>query len=126
MKKLFMSLMLGLATAFLLSSCRHSNHNIKISVKNNEDLYQFSASYNDKKTGKIENLINEKIAPTRLEWSGDDDIDVTTVLEDKTKFHLESSPGELRIRLDKTENSRDSYLKIKEMCEEIKDIIATN
>lgn len=126
MKKLSLLLIFALAFLLVLASCRHSNHNIKIAVKNSEDLYQFSASYNEKKTGKIENLINEKIAPTRLEWSGDDDIDVTTILEDKTRFHLESSPGELKIKLDKTQNSRDSYLRIKEMCEEIKDIIATN
>ncbi len=123
MKKLSFLSIPALAAILILSSCWHSNHNIRISVKNNEDQYQFSASYNERKTGKIENLINEKIAPTRLKWSGDEDVDVTTVLEDKTKFHLESSPGELRIKLDKTENSHDSYIRVKEMCEEIKDII---
>ncbi|MCE6987833.1 hypothetical protein [Dyadobacter sp. CY323] len=113
-----------IAISFLLfsslQSCRDSD-NISIKVVDNEDLYKYSAKFPRNKSHAVERFINNRIAPTYIK--SDSDLDVTTILNDKTKFHYESSPGELIIELDKTENNTASYFRIKKMCEDLNRIV---
>jgi len=46
-------------------------------------------------------------------------------LDDKTTFYMKSYPGELKIKLNKQDNSYDSYTKIKDLCEGLKEIIGS-
>ena len=105
----------------ILSSCKHSG-DVKISVKDTDDEYTFAAYFDEKKTDDIIKVIDQNIAPTTIS-SDEDEIDVTTTLDDKTKFDLQYSPGDVLIKLNKNENSKSSYLRIKKMCEEIKSAI---
>lgn len=118
MKLKYILLMLTLST---LSSCKHSE-DVKISVKDSDDEYRFTAYFDEKKTNEIVKIIDQNIAPTTIS-SDEDEIDVTTTLDDKTKFDLQYEPGEVLIRLNKNENSKSSYYRIKKMCEEIKSVI---
>ena len=102
----------------ILSSCKHSG-DVKISVKDSDDEYRFTAYFDEKKMDEIVKIINVNIAPTTIS-SDANEIDVTTTLEDKTKFDLEYSPGEVLVKINKNENSKSSYVRIKKMCEEIK------
>jgi hypothetical protein len=107
------------ATVALLSSCNSGDLNIK--VKDADEFYRFTAIYDEQKTPRVNAFINRSIAPTSI--VSDEDIDVTTVLDDKTKFKWESSPGKMMIYLDKDENSRASYQRIKSMCQGAKEIM---
>lgn len=109
-----------LLTSVMAFSCNNSE-NVSVKVKDADDYYRFTATFNKKKSARVNRFINSQIAPTRIE--SDEDIDITTKLDDQTTFRWESSPGELMIYLDKDENSEASYHRIKGMCENIKDII---
>lgn len=112
-----------LLTLSIFISCNHTG-DVKISVKDTDDEYRFSAYFDKKKTDEIVKVINENIAPTTI-FSDANEIDVTTILDDKTKFDLEYAPGEVMIKLNKNENSKYSYDRIKKMCEDIKKVIGT-
>jgi PBP1b-binding outer membrane lipoprotein LpoB len=109
-----------LTLSIFISSCSNSNE-VKITVKDSDEEYQFSAHFDENKSSKIKRVIDDHIAPTRI--SSDGDVDVTTILHDKTKFHLDYDPGDVLIRLNKNENGKASYIRIKKMCEEIKKVI---
>lgn len=107
------------AIAAVAWSCNTGGLHIR--VKDADDYYRFSAKFDKAVSPRIHRFINSQIAPTRIE--SDRDIDITTILDDETKFQWEASPGEIMIYLDRQENSKASYVRIKQMCEKIKDII---
>ena len=111
-----------LFTAFVLLcfSCNRGD-NLDIKVVDSDDEYIYAARFSPGKSLAVERFINRRIAPTRM--SSDGDMEVTAVLEDKTKFDYEVSPGELIITLDKRQNSPASYARIKSMCEDLNRII---
>ncbi|MCF0055891.1 hypothetical protein [Dyadobacter sp. CY356] len=112
---------LFMLTVSIVSSCRNSD-DVKIAVKDSDDEYRFTAYFDENKTEEIVKVIDQNIAPTTIA-SDDDKIDVTTTLEDKTTFDLQYEPGEVMIKLNKHENSKSSYSRVKKMCEEIKNTI---
>jgi len=101
-----------------------NNHDISISVKENEDAYTFTASYDRGNSLAVYNYINKNISPNQLGDSENDYFDVTTSLTDKTVFYIKESPGKLKIAIDKRKNSATSYYRIKKMCEGIKGLLA--
>ena len=101
-----------------------NNRGIAISVNESEDIYKFSASYYSGDTKRVRAYINHCVQPGNLIPTGNDYMDITTSLPDNTKFYIKESPGKLRIELDKTRNSLNSYMRIKNMCEGIKNLLA--
>jgi hypothetical protein len=99
------------------------NHDISITVSENEDTYKFSAYYNAENTRKVVQYINDCIKPNSLAKSENDYFDASTSLADHTQFHIKEYPGELKIKLDKRENPPASYYRIKKMCEGIKGLL---
>lgn len=100
------------------------DHGINISVTENLDTYHFSANYNAENTARVQSYINSKISPNSLFRSENDYMDINTVLSDRTRFYIKESPGRLNIKLDKTKNSLSSYMRIRKMCEGIKNLLA--
>jgi hypothetical protein len=100
------------------------DHGINISVTENFDSYQFTANYNAENTARVQSYINNCISPNSLFQSENDYMDINTTLSDRTKFYIKESPGRLKIKLDKPENSCSSYMRIKKMCEGIKNVLA--
>ncbi len=68
--------------------------------------------YMDKKIGRSSNMsfVNTNI-------------DGTITLDNHTTFYIQKSPGVVKIKLDKDENSEEAYYTIKSMCEGIKPIV---
>ncbi|SEJ01671.1 hypothetical protein SAMN04487995_3047 [Dyadobacter koreensis] len=121
MKHVFQFLLfLCLITTFAASCTNHND--LKVAVKDSDDQFRFTAQYNPSKTERVQKLINKEIYPTRFEENKD--WNISTILDDKTNFKIISAPGDLEIQLDKDENSRSSYRRIRRMCEEIKKVIA--
>ncbi len=50
-------------------------------------------------------------------------IDGTIALDDHTKIYIKKSPGVLEIKLDKDENSSESYNEIKSMCQGMEKVL---
>jgi len=100
------------------------NHNISISVSEDSDTYTFAAKYNAESTRAVESYINANISPNSLGKSEADYVDAYTSLTDGTHFYIKESPGKLKINFDKRKSSTASYLRIKRLCEGVKQILA--
>jgi len=109
-----------LITTSLWESCARLRHGLSLRYSESDRLYSLTAYYDRSQTWIVESYINRCTEPDRLFHSENDRIDAWTKLNDHTAFKIKSSPGELEIELDKRENSRQSYYRIKQMCEGIK------
>lgn len=102
---------------------QRNNGNISISVKNTDDYYTYTASFDEAMTGHVQDYINYSIKPNGLFKSTHDYFNVTTTLADQTNFYVKESPGQLKIELNKRKNSTASYLRIKNMCDGISNVL---
>jgi|GEM_PF-3522784 len=116
MKTLLISQIAMLA---MLISC--NNGDVSIAVKDEDDYYRFKAQFDDNLSPDVSRFLNDQLSTVRIDPEKDSKI--VTVLPDQTRITVESSPGEVMIYLDKDENSRDSYHRIKNLCEGVKDVI---
>jgi hypothetical protein len=100
-----------------------NNGDVSIAVKDTDDAYTYTASFDENYTGKVLGYINHSIKPNGLFKSTHDYFDVTTTLKDGTDFYIKESPGDLKIAIDKRKNSTSSYLRIKKMCDGISNVL---
>lgn len=108
-----------MALVAFLVSC--NNGDVNIAVKDEDDSFRFKAHFDDDLSPYVSEFLNDHISPVRID--PEKDSKVVTVLPDQTRLTVESAPGELMIYLDKDENSRDSYHRVKNLCEGVKDVI---
>lgn len=108
-----------IAMLAMLFSC--NNGDVNIAVKDEDDYYRFKAHFDDNLSPDVAEFLNDHLATVRIDPERDSK--VITVLPDQTRITVESSPGELMVYLDKDENSRDSYHRIKNLCEGVKNVI---
>ena len=111
--------LISLSIFLVWTKFKINDHDVAISINENEDTYTFSASYNEGKNKMVYNYINKSISPNKLGDSENDYFDVTTSLPDKTQFYIKESPGKLKIAIDKRKNSLASYYQVKKICEEV-------
>ncbi len=125
MKKYFISTLPGFIFLIMMSSCFH-NHNISISISDDDDAYQMEASYRRDQTHEVRTYLNEHLLKNSSVSFKSKSMDEEITLEDNRKFYINSQPGELKIKVDKTENSGESCERIKEVCEDLKNLLAEN
>lgn len=113
-------LLIGFLLLIALGACS-DGHDEKISVTDSDDTYEFYAKYDKKKSQRVQDYINAKMAPGGKVTG--DNVDITATLDDQTRFELEEYPGKVRIKLDKEDNTEASFRRIKAMCEGIKEVI---
>ncbi len=113
---------------FALQSCFHfHHHNVDISINDKDEDYQLSASYPQEKTRAVENFIKHCTEHnSHFSFSNHANIDGNLILDDNTKFYLKSREGYLKIKFNKEDNSTESYEKVKDMCEGIKNVLVNN
>jgi hypothetical protein len=128
MKKVYILVAAGIFLANILSSCfNYHDNDVSISIQEDEEEYKLSAHFEDRKTRAVQNFIREYTASAINFRSGNNNyIDATVTLDDNTRFYIKSYEGRLKIKFDKEQNSEESYEKIKEMCEGVKDLLAQN
>lgn len=104
-------------------SCRNSHHNTAISISETKDTYKMSAWFNTAKTNDVHKFMDQKLGNRNKISFVNSEMDATVTLDDHTTFYIRSLPGDLEIKLNKNENSQESYKEVKEMCEGIKAVI---
>lgn len=119
------SIFLILVAVLTTTSCIHfeNDTNISLAYRDSDDEYSFTGNFEEHKTAKVEDYIEKSLHENWLFGQVEDREDYTATLEDKTKIHIKASHGKLKIVLDKDENSRSSYLRVKKVCEGIKEIL---
>ncbi|HMC99077.1 MAG TPA: hypothetical protein VKH37_02960 [Ferruginibacter sp.] len=106
------------------SSCiwRH-NHHSWVNVTESNDEYQMCASYDKHKARRIQNLLKQEFEHDCDESFSSARIDEEITLDDNSTFYIRSRPGEIRIRVDKDDNSEAAVVKIRAVCDDIKEIL---
>lgn len=94
--------------------------NIKVSVNETKEEYRFEASFNKEKSDAVSEYMDEYLDQKIFENA---QVDAAMRLSDGTQIYAKTDEGEVKIRLDKQLNSRESYEKIKKMGEGIKRIL---
>jgi len=124
MKKEF--LLAGSAFFFLavFSSCFRS-HEISVYESDSEDEYRIKINYKKDQTHTVRLFLDEHLKNHIVSFKNAA-VDREIILDDNTEVYINSRPGRLRIKIDKTENSEESCERIKVVCEEIKAILEEN
>jgi hypothetical protein len=114
----------------VFSSCYNDSYfsnsdDVSISIRESDNVYKMTASFDKRKTRKVENYISDYTGDNGLFKSGGNIVmDATTTFGDNIKVYVKFSPGKLKIELDKEENSAEAYNEVKHMCEGIKELLA--
>jgi len=119
----------GLFFLSVFSSCHwhHHYHDVSISINDDEDIYQLSARFDEGKTRAVDNYIKACTETNeRFRYGGHGDLEGTLILDDNSKVYIKSREGRLKIKFNKEENSAESYERVKDMCEGIKELLAKN
>lgn len=130
MKKIFFALVgcLFLVAVFVCYSFRNNvwitdNSGLSVKIRESGDIYQFRAVYNKNKTAAIQHYIDNEL---HTDFFSNANLDAKVVLNDETSFHMKAAPGLLSIKFDKSDNSHESYLLVKNLAEKIKRKLSEN
>ena len=123
MKKLFYFITCCMFSVSMLTSCSKSEGRTSITHSESEDVYKLVASYPTDKTDKVQRYMDTALEPGRGISFRNTEMDANLTLDNKMSFYIKSSPGELKIEMNKNNNSQENYLKMKEMGKGIKDAL---
>jgi hypothetical protein len=125
MKKQILVITCALLVAASFSSCfiRHHHHDTSVSISDSGDEYEMCASFDENKTRKIQRLLDRELNIDIGRSGRTAHVDANITLDDHTTFYMRALPGQLRINFDKRANTEDSWEKIQDVCEEIKDAL---
>ena len=107
----------------ILSSCWHPGHNTSIKFKDNGRYYSMDARFSKSKTRQVEEYMQDRLGTGSHMSFKNTEIDGRVTLDDRITFYIHKYPGYIEIKLDKDENSEESFHKIKAMCEGIKEVL---
>lgn len=125
MKKYFIVAVSGIML-LAFSSCFHHGHDFSITISDDEDEYEMDASYSKRQARAIRIYLNDHLLHNNIVLHKNNSVDEEITLDDNTTFYINSYPGEFRIKIDKRENSEESCARLKQICEELKEILAEN
>lgn len=109
----------------IFSSCIYHHPDVCITVSDDEDEYEMDASYKKSKTHAVQVYLDEHLLNNNISLKNNWE-DGEIMLDDKTTVYINTYPGELKIKIDKRENTDESYEKVKQVCEELEVIIEDN
>lgn len=112
----------------VLFSCNHhrDDHDVSISITEDENEYRFSARFDESKTRMIQNFMSRHFDGNDIFKRGNIKIDATTTFEESVPVYIKFHPGRLKIKFNKEENEEASCEHVKDMCEGIKELLAQN
>lgn len=93
------------------------------SVKESDNSYQLSATYDPDKTGKVQETLDDYLKQRGDVSFRNTQLDATMTLNDKTIFYIKSSPGNLLIKFDKKRNSEKALARFKKLGEELRELL---
>ena len=117
---LLLPLILVSLAVLLLCGCNLNSNRVNITIKNNNSYYQFKAKFNRNKTERVKQCLNKNLVDHANFSIVKDYVNETIVLDSGDEFKLRFSPGTITIKLYKQYNSEASYIKIKNLCEAVK------
>lgn len=120
-------MLLALIILASMPSCFHFNdHDISISVSDDEDEYEMDADYSKRQTHAVQVYLNDHLLNGEIKLKRNDHVDKEIILDDNTTFYINSNPGSLQIKIDKTKNTEEQCERVRLACEDLKQILANN
>lgn len=121
MKRVFLFVLVCLlcftaCIAYVIRKIDNPN-NISINISDSEDEYRIKASYKARQSARVQRYLSDKL---HCEVFKERKAVNYLVLDDQTRLYIKTSPGRLLIKMDKNDNSFESYFKMKEVAEGIK------
>lgn len=107
------------------SSCFH-HHNLSVTIQDDADEYEMDASFAKRQTKMVQQYLNKNLLTYENGWYKNDLEDKAITIDDNTTFVIDASPGELTVWIDKNENPEHSYKRIKQVCQDIKNLLVEN
>jgi hypothetical protein len=108
-----------------VAGCRlHHHGNTSIVLNESDHYYSMKAWFNENRTREVEYYMDEHMGNLSKMSFVNTRIDGKLSFKDHTSFYIKKLPGYLQIKLDKNQNSDDSYYRTRDMCEGIKDLLA--
>jgi hypothetical protein len=105
-------------------SCMYRHHgSTSIKIRETRSFYSMEAYFDKNKTRKVQQFMNSELGDRNSVSFINTRTDAMITLDDRTTFYMKSNPGELKIKLNKQDNSFESYTEIKDLCEGLKEII---
>ena len=128
MKKHFIYTVPGFIFLLVITSCFHMHErDISITTTDDEDEYEMQASYGRNRAHTVQVYLNDHLINMSNRSSRKKFIDDEITLDDKTTVYINNTyPGQLRIKINKAANSEESCERVRELCEELKEILEDN
>lgn len=111
-----------LSTLSLSFTYRHNYFKTTVVISETKSIYVMAAFYDDDKIGRVIQYIDECLKPSLI-FKNREQLDEKIILKDKTTFYFQFSPGNMKIKLLKSENSSASLRKIKKMCSGLNSVL---
>ncbi|MBN9298834.1 MAG: hypothetical protein J0I41_17680 [Filimonas sp.] len=125
MKRLLVACCIILAVGFL-SCVRYRGNNVSIEMQETDNTFTFHGLYNKKKTRKVQQYMDDQIGNNNNLSFVNTTMDATITLDDRTTMYVKLKQGELGIKMDRSKNSYASYVRVREMCEGLKQVMSEN
>jgi hypothetical protein len=122
MKKRFILIAGFLFSVVLFSSCFH-DHDISISVNDDDDVYRMRASFDEDMSDDVQEVINSHLRKHQSHAFVTVFTDKEITLDNGTRFYIKAKPGRLKIKLDRDGNPEEGCESVREMCDEIKEVL---
>lgn len=120
---LYAALILAITVA--LSSCFH-DHDLHIRVNDDDDVYRMRAYFDEDLTADVQRVVNKHLKQHHSASFAHVYTDGDVRLDDGTSFYLKIVPGRLKIKIDKLENHEEGCEDLRQMCDEIKEVLANS
>ncbi len=121
MKKLAVVLFAFACSALI--SCRQNDSKINITYNESDRYYAMIAHFGKSKTRYVERYMDRRLGRKSNISFMNAQIDGNITLDDDARFYLKKEPGLIKIKLNKTSNSDEAYVRVKAMCQGIKKVV---
>jgi hypothetical protein len=112
-------------TSLLFAGCIHIHGgSTDVTFTESGRYFSMKARFNANRTKTIEQYMDQQLGSQTSMSFVNTRIDGRISFDGETSLYIRKYPGYLQIKLDKDQNSPDSYHHIREMCEGIKDLLA--
>lgn len=106
-----------------LSSCFH-HHDVSVSISDDED--EMKASYQRKQTHTVRVFVDEHLVANSMVSVKKGSKDKQITLNNKSKFYVNAGPREIRIHIHDRKNAEELRGLIKDIREELDEILEDN
>src|SRR5215212_2795968 len=95
----------------IISSCRHRD-DLSITVRDSDRYLTMKAHFDKSKTNRVKHYLEQNLN-AHLSFRNNSQ----GIFINEGKFYMRSYAGHINIKLDKYENSREAYYRVKSICE---------